>query len=90
MTEVWKALIPIKDCPDTHPVEFPEGAELLDAAVQGENFAIWALVSTRKPPTAYRISVVFTGEPMWSGIPRKHLATITHHELVYHIFQEYA
>lgn len=92
MNTIWKfELDNTKDTAHRMRVEMPEGAFILAADFQGQQYStklvVWALVE----PTAKKIEKLFgvflTGYKAPSLSAGRHIATLQRNDIVYHVFE---
>ena len=83
MKTIWKFPLELKDLQN---ISIPEGAEILNCAIQNGGVFLWALVDPSLPLQRREIEMIGTG----NEIPeeeRRYISTIIDGALVWHIFE---
>lgn len=88
MRTIWK--FPLK-WSATQIVNFPKGAIILDAQMQGPTVCVWAVINDDEPITMEPrfIHIVGTGNAMPVNLYKEdYIGTVQTNGFVWHIFQE--
>ena len=83
MKTIWKFPLELKGLQN---ISIPEGAEILNCAIQNGGVFLWALVDPSLPLQRREIEMIGTG----NQIPeeeRRYISTIIDGALVWHIFE---
>lgn len=83
MKTIWKFPLELKGLQN---ISIPEGAEILNCAIQSGAVFLWALVDSSLPLQRREIEMIGTG----NQIPeeeRRYISTILDGALVWHIFE---
>ena len=83
MKTIWKFPLELKGLQN---ISIPEGAEILNCAIQNGGVFLWALVGPSLPLQRREIEMIGTG----NQIPeeeRRYISTIIDGALVWHIFE---
>lgn len=76
---------------DSHTLELPNTAQIMDIAFQDGELFLWALIDTRHPEAAYEVIVAGTGREIEVDIRgRLYSKTIHRDGFVWHFFVKMA
>src|SRR5690606_30712086 len=82
--KIWKYQLALLD---THYIDMPAGARLVDVQIQGDDVCVWALCDESKTVKPRNIAIYGTGNPMPDD-PGEYIATFQMDggSLVFHAF----
>jgi hypothetical protein len=72
-----------------HPQQYlwmPDGANVLDVQLQGDQLVLWATVCPSEKPKLYEFAVYGTGEHIDRPRGLKHISTVQKGGYVWHVF----
>lgn len=82
---IWK--FPIRNSFERQLIEMPEGSEIVQVAMQGEDVTVWARCDNRAPKVARKFYVVATGESFPADLT--YIGTCFQGPFVWHVIEDH-